>query len=97
MHFRFYGFTTSRKGQDDRRRELAYSQDDLTGRENSALGAESDIYDCLVSHGRDVIHRVTATQFRSTCMPAGHCRRLVGKTLRNVCYSMSLKFALSVD
>ena len=34
-----------------------------------------------------VTHSETVAQFRSTSMPAGYCRRLVGKTLRNVCYS----------
>ena len=33
------------------------------------------------------IHRVTVTQFRFISMPAGFRRHLVGKTLRNVCYS----------
>ena len=33
------------------------------------------------------IYRVTVTQFRSISMPAGFRRHLVGKTLRNVCYS----------
>ena len=33
------------------------------------------------------IHRVRVTQFRSISMPAGFRRHLVGKTLRNVCYS----------
>ena len=34
------------------------------------------------------IHRMTVTQFRSIFMPAGFRRHLVGKTLRNVCYSV---------
>jgi len=33
------------------------------------------------------IHRVAVTQFRYISMPAGFRRHLVGKTLRNVCYS----------
>ena len=35
------------------------------------------------------MHGVTVTymQFRSISMPAGFRRHLVGKTLRNVCYS----------
>jgi len=33
------------------------------------------------------IHRVTVTYFRSISMPAGFRRHLVGKSLRNVCYS----------
>ena len=32
------------------------------------------------------IHRVTVTQFCSISMPVDFCRRLVGKTLRNVCH-----------
>jgi len=34
----------------------------------------------------DRIHRMTVTQFYSISMPVGFRRRLVGKTLRNVCY-----------
>ena len=34
-----------------------------------------------------IIHREKVTQFRSISMPAGLCRHLVGKTLRNICYS----------
>ena len=45
----------------------------------------------------DLLNMVTVTKFRSISMPAGLRRHLVGKTLRNVCYSiLSLKHALSV-
>ena len=33
------------------------------------------------------MHRATVTQFRHISMPAGFRRHLVGKKLRNVCYS----------
>ena len=41
----------------------------------------------LCSCNNSQLHRVTMTQFRSISMPAGFRRHLVGKTLRNVCYS----------
>ena len=33
------------------------------------------------------IHRMTVTKFRSISMPGGFRRHVVGKNVRNICYS----------